>query len=695
MSDQSSADVLPDLSEEAQEAVARGWIQGLADADRLADLDGQALMGVAQKLESVGRLVDAGRMFVAGAMADRSRKELGGSGLALSQGAKDPVELIARTTGASPAEARKRLLRSVPLQGARNAFTGETGPVAFPLLRAAVTAGLMSADMSAVVTTPLAPLLERGGGQEQAWMRARMYKVEMELAILAIGTQAVVEHTEVFDRAGMSAGLAAGIPAAENTGGKNSGSAADISTSARMLAVAREVGAGRLPADHVRVRRAANAHKNALLSHLVQVSSSEGERRRVEREQREEQRFVSLSQRGDGLWDLRGVLMEDTAAQLMLLRDAVLNPKRRSGEQRTLCVDEDGKPAGLVDSRNGGQRFHDALTEVLTTTAASLKAGTLHGGNPTLVITCSADQLEEEAGLAFLQGTHGEATSVVDASMARHAGCAGTIHRLLTTREGTPLSMATLGRVFTVAQREAIALRDGGCCWPGCEVPSSWVEIHHVQEWAKGGKTTVDNGVSVCFRHHRDLEALGWAVEMRGGVPWFRPPASVDHDRRWIRGQQSAHMLFDQVRHRHAQCDGQPDVEGRSLPVAGAFAVGADGGGAPAVGANVDGGRASVRGNISACGPEPELDRRSVPRCRCSGDTAEWGSFPESDGTSLPSVRRSELDGIGRPGFRRSESDGRSRPSVRRSELDGRSSPEIGSGPSEVRVPMALFELAT
>jgi len=432
MSDRSSADVLPDLPVEAREAVARGWIQGLADADRLAGLDDQALVTAARTSESVGRLVDAGRLFVAGVMADRSRKELGGSGSARSQGAKDPVELIARTTGASPAEARRRLLRSAPLQPARNAFTGEDGAVAFPLLRAAVTTGLMPADMSAAVTTPLAPLLER--------------------ACSTVG-----EFLQVLPPA---------RPQRRAPGG--------------------------------------------------------------ERAQREEQRSVSLSQRGDGLWDLRGVLVEDTAAQLMLLRDAVLNPKRSPGEQRTPCVDEDGNPVGLVDHRSGGRRFHDALTEVLATTAASVQAGTLHGGNPTLVITCSVDHLDEEAGLAFLQGTHDEATSVVDVSIARHAGCVGTIHRLLTTREGAPLSMATLGRVFTSAQREAIALRDGGCCWPGCEVPSGWVEIHHVREWATGGRTTVDNGISVCFRHHRDLEGPrlgGRDARRRAVVP---APAGVD-----------------------------------------------------------------------------------------------------------------------------------------------------------------------
>ncbi len=628
-----------------QEEAARAWVAWLADANRLAGLGDGALVEDTRSMEELGRILDAGRAFAAGEMADRSRRELGDAGLARRHGAKDASELLERVTGASPQEARRRLRQSAPLQAGRS-FTGEATPVAFPALRAAVSAGLMSAEMSAAITGPLAPLLERGGADERAWMRARVADVELELAAVAMGTRAVSERGGVL---GMDA------------------SGREIA--ARMLEAARTAGASARPGTFEQVRRLAHAHVKALGRALAARSQSEGERRRVEREQREAQRFVSLTRRGDGLWKLDGILLPETAAQVMLLRDAVLNPKRPADHGgsavagvmeggssagadtgpggtdtghtgaggrarvgpgglpvgtsgRTLPVDEQGRIAEVKDHRSAGQRFHDALDAVLSIAATVPDMPRLQGANPTLVITACVDQVEDPDGWAFLQGTHGEATSAVDAGAARHAGCAGTIHQVLTTRKGAPVSMTSLGRIFTADQREAIALRDGGCAWPACDVPATWVEIHHVQEWSKGGATRVDNGVSLCFRHHRDLEALGWEVEMRQGVPWFRPPPQADPERTWIRGQQSAHALFDQVRRRTTlggadlpACDVGPEADGTSAP-----RTRTDGGWS-APGTRADGGW-SAPGPAGIADVGPEADGRSAPATRTHGRSA-------------------------------------------------------------------------
>ncbi|WP_460572313.1 HNH endonuclease signature motif containing protein [Humibacter soli] len=78
-----------------------------------------------------------------------------------------------------------------------------------------------------------------------------------------------------------------------------------------------------------------------------------------------------------------------------------------------------------------------------------------------------------------------------------------------------------------------MAARDGGCAIPGCRIPASWCEVHHVQEHSRGGPTHTDNGVTLCWFHHRTINTNGWAIRMRHGVPHVQAPGWIDPTRQW------------------------------------------------------------------------------------------------------------------------------------------------------------------
>jgi hypothetical protein len=85
-------------------------------------------------------------------------------------------------------------------------------------------------------------------------------------------------------------------------------------------------------------------------------------------------------------------------------------------------------------------------------------------------------------------------------------------------------------RCFTEAQRLALAVRDGGCSFPGCDVPAQRCQAHHVIEYQDGGPTSLDNGTLLCGYHHRTFEQLGWTVYMHDGNPeWIPPPWLARH----------------------------------------------------------------------------------------------------------------------------------------------------------------------
>jgi hypothetical protein len=167
----------------------------------------------------------------------------------------------------------------------------------------------------------------------------------------------------------------------------------------------------------------------------------------------------------------------------------------------------------VVDGRSAAQKRHDALTAALGIAARHDEMPSLGGAAPTLVVQVGAESVATGTGWATIANTQ----APVPLGVASQVACAGAIQRVLTD-EGRIIGVTVSDRVFTVHQRRAIVARDGECLIPGCHVPASWCEIHHVVEHARGGPTQTDNGVPLCWWHHRSLETSGWEIRMSGGA---------------------------------------------------------------------------------------------------------------------------------------------------------------------------------
>jgi hypothetical protein len=91
-----------------------------------------------------------------------------------------------------------------------------------------------------------------------------------------------------------------------------------------------------------------------------------------------------------------------------------------------------------------------------------------------------------------------------------------------------PLDVGRTTRVVQPAQRTALAVRDGGCVFPGCDRPLAWCEAHHLVHWLDGGSTDLDNLALVCRAHHRAVHEGGWQLQHR---PDGRLTATPPHRR--------------------------------------------------------------------------------------------------------------------------------------------------------------------
>jgi len=78
--------------------------------------------------------------------------------------------------------------------------------------------------------------------------------------------------------------------------------------------------------------------------------------------------------------------------------------------------------------------------------------------------------------------------------------------------DGRLLDVGRKTRVIHPALRRALQHRDGSCRFPGCD--QQRCDAHHVEHWAEGGETKLDNLVLLCRFHHRLLHEGGVRVEL-------------------------------------------------------------------------------------------------------------------------------------------------------------------------------------
>jgi hypothetical protein len=121
----------------------------------------------------------------------------------------------------------------------------------------------------------------------------------------------------------------------------------------------------------------------------------------------------------------------------------------------------------------------------------------------------------EDRYMVHVVQTAGETTLLdgtpIDAAAAARLRCDSSAAPVLLGPGWEPLAMGWRTRTWTVAQRRAIRIRDGGRCrFPGCE--RRRVDAHHHRPWGLGGPTDVANGFLLCPRHHT-LVHSGWSVE--------------------------------------------------------------------------------------------------------------------------------------------------------------------------------------
>jgi len=107
--------------------------------------------------------------------------------------------------------------------------------------------------------------------------------------------------------------------------------------------------------------------------------------------------------------------------------------------------------------------------------------------------------------------TRQEGQSEMSIETVKRLCCDGSVIGVVENSQGEPLSVGRKQRTVSTAIRRALWARDRGCAFPGCS-HTRYVDAHHLQHWADGGETSVENCCLLCSHHHKLVHEGGYSV---------------------------------------------------------------------------------------------------------------------------------------------------------------------------------------
>lgn len=211
----------------------------------------------------------------------------------------------------------------------------------------------------------------------------------------------------------------------------------------------------------------------------------------------------------DGMVHLRASFAPEDGAWFKNTLDLILGPK--IGGPRLVHGKSASTAAAIErDPRTTEQIRASVLVSLLKAGALVDDSALLAQKRPTVQVIVRADELSRPNGdgVGFIEGTGIPVSMKTIDRLVCDTGYVPVIHDL----NGAPLDLGREVRLFSSKQRLAIAGVQGGCGIPGCGAPPSFCEVHHIDHWCEGGKTNVDDGVLLCRFHHMQLHNHGHRI---------------------------------------------------------------------------------------------------------------------------------------------------------------------------------------
>jgi hypothetical protein len=259
---------------------------------------------------------------------------------------------------------------------------------------------------------------------------------------------------------------------------------------------------GRLSYSKVRaLTRVVEWHdEDALLEYALRATAAQVEERcRQIRNSRPES--ASIAQRA---WERR---------TLTLWRDAARGVMRVSVEvpieEGELIAQALDRAVGGGETAQGIEFDANAWRAQQADALIAIAKTYLDGGEVAAGSTADRYQVVVHVDEKSLRGGIGRADLPVDT--VKRLTCDGSVVTVTESETGAPLDVGRKQRTVPTPMKRALWARDRGCSFPGCD-RKHYVDAHHIEHWADGGATSLDNLTLLCSHHHRLLHEGGFAI---------------------------------------------------------------------------------------------------------------------------------------------------------------------------------------
>ncbi|MBL4797044.1 MAG: DUF222 domain-containing protein [Oleispira sp.] len=238
----------------------------------------------------------------------------------------------------------------------------------------------------------------------------------------------------------------------------------------------------------------------------------------------QEDRSVTCYQDDDGMWIIKAKLPAEEGAlvakALQELGDSIANMNSETTENSEKDVSAETETETFSLDKNEEkltfpQRRADALVAFAEHYLASSELESLKGAERCqLIMHIRANTHTGSSDDISLDGRW------LLPNAARRLACDASLLVVQEDEVGNVLDIGRKTRIIPVAMERALSIRDGGCCqFPGC-CETRYTEGHHIKHWADGGDTKLDNLVTLCRYHHRELHKGSFFLSLK--------PASVN-----------------------------------------------------------------------------------------------------------------------------------------------------------------------
>ena len=227
----------------------------------------------------------------------------------------------------------------------------------------------------------------------------------------------------------------------------------------------------------------------------------------------------------DGSLVIHARLPADEGAVVLHALNAAMDA--RYAEQNEAEPEDVTAVTSTVENRFA-QRRADALTTLAETTLRHGPGQLPAGDRYQVVVHVTAETLADDDSDGRCELDDGQRLAP---DTVRRIACDGSLLHITEDSAGNPLDIGRRTRAVPPALRRALQSRDAGCRFPGCD-HHRFVDAHHIEHWADGGETSIDNLVLLCRRHHRLVHESGFGLEKISDsrIRFTRPDGRVIDD---------------------------------------------------------------------------------------------------------------------------------------------------------------------